>query len=267
MDQTPLTELLLGPADPLRFRLFGTAHLATLAVIAVLGTAFIVGTGTWTTPATARRIGRYLGVFIITQEVLDRAGHHYLNGEPFTHILPLHMCGVSVFLTALLLITPNRPVFHLMYFWGICGATVALLTPDIQFGFPHILYVTYFSSHGLIIVGVVYTMQSRRYRPTLRSLVAVIAFSFAYMAAVFPVNLLLQSNYLFLRYKPEAPSPMDFFGPWPWYILWLIVCGILAFCVAYSPFFAYDLLTCRHGPAEQARTEAGQEERSRNGCV
>jgi len=58
----------------------------------------------------------------------------------------------------------------------------------------------------------------------------------AYAAAVFPVNVLLDTNYLYIMRKPATPSLLDVLGPWPWYLLPLdaVALGVLFLC--YAPF-------------------------------
>ncbi len=152
------------------------------------------------------------------------------------------MCGASVFLVIFLLLTHNRTVFHLVYFWGLGGASMAILTPDIAYSFPHVLYITYFTSHALIIIGIVHMMVNFGYRPTMKSLAAVIAFSNLYLLLMFPVNRWLGTNFLFISEKPEAGSLLDFMGPWPWYVVGMEIVGILVFCLLYMPYLVADLL-------------------------
>ena len=56
-----------------------------------------------------------------------------------------------------------------------------------------------------------------------------------YLLALVPINLWLGANYFYMMEKPLNPSILDYFGPWPIYIL---VCEVLAmafFALAYVP--------------------------------
>ena len=58
-----------------------------------------------------------------------------------------------------------------------------------------------------------------------------------YLLLLIPVNLTLDANYFYLMEKPLNPSILDYFGPWPFYIL---VCELLAmgfFAIAYVPIY------------------------------
>jgi len=70
---------------------------------------------------------------------------------------------------------------------------------------------------------------------------------------VIPINLVLDTNYLFLRHKPVGITLFDAFGPWPWYIPGLEVVGTLLFAAVYLPWFIKDRLALRNPASNRAR--------------
>ncbi|UCG72422.1 MAG: TIGR02206 family membrane protein [Chromatiales bacterium] len=218
------------------FVLFGTEHLLTIATILLAGVLLPlairrVGPGT-----VERRVAVTLAVALVAQELIKIWVRINIYGQPGIELLPLHLCGVSVFLVAYVLIWRSYAVFEVAYFWGLIGTVQAILTPDIPFGFPSLVFLTFFLGHGLVIVGVVYGIAVFGFRPTLRSVWKTIWVTLVYMAAVAPINFLLGTNYLYLRHKPKQASLLDYFGPWPWYILTLIAVGTLLIFIYYAPF-------------------------------
>jgi len=224
---------------------FGATHLITIFLLAFMGIVLVCGVRRWATTERARNIAVAIGVFMIVQEIFDRSCHHFLNGEPLRQVLPFHLCGMSVFLTAIMLITQSRWIYELVYFWGLIGASMAILTPDIQYTFPDIIYVTYFTSHALIVIGVFYMTLLFQYRPTVRSFLKALVLTNVYMFLVAPINLVLDTNYLFLRQKPEGSTLFNALGPWPWYILALEVVGTVLFAAVYAPWFIKDYIAGR----------------------
>lgn len=157
--------------------------------------------------------------------------------------LPLHLCGVAVILSAVMLVNRNFKLYELNYFWGLGGAVQALLTPDIGiYGFPHFRYFQFFISHGLIIMASLYLTFSAGYRPNHKSIWRVFAITNIYMVFIAGFNWLTDGNYLFICHKPVDGSLIDFMGPWPWYILTLEVVAIVSFYIYYSPFAIKDLV-------------------------
>lgn len=222
------------------FDLFGAAHWGLLAGCAALGFLIVCGTRRWATPRQAYRVGCLVAVYTVLQEFVDRSGHYVWNHEPLTHVLPLHLCGVSVFAVPVMLVTRSFAIYEVMYFWGLGGATVALLTPEVPFGFPHLLCITFFTSHALIIVGVLFATVNYGFRPTWRSLRRTILFTLCYAGAMIPVNLLLGTNYLYICDKPKGISALDFMGPWPWYIPGLVALALTVFLLLYTPYAIHD---------------------------
>ncbi len=71
-------------------------------------------------------------------------------------------------------------------------------------------------------------------RPTFKSLIRAFVAMNVVAAAIACVNLLLDSNYMYLCEAPVTASPFLFL-PWPWYILWLEVLVLVFFLALYLP--------------------------------
>jgi len=226
------------------FVLFGQAHWATLLLIAAVSAGLPLWAHRTLAHKAQYRLGAGIAALLIGQEILD-VGLRALYGWPWSELLPLHLCGLAVFLTAWVLIGRSYRVYEVVYFWAWGGTLQALLTPDLAVGFPAPEYLAFFAGHGLVILGILYATLVYRYRPwpksILRSLVALLAVA----AVVAPINLWLDTNYLFLSEKPSQASLMDYLGPWPWYILGLAALGVFSCLLYYSPFFIRDVFV-RH---------------------
>lgn len=117
------------------FFLFGPDHLAALA--ATGGVAVLLC-------AVVRRAGRGLtcGVRwgLSVALLLGAAGtRHVLWSEGrlmFFDLLPLQLCNFQILLAAFALVTRRALAVELLYFWALSGTLLAMLTPDIAYGFP-----------------------------------------------------------------------------------------------------------------------------------
>lgn len=218
------------------FELFGTAHLIALVLILLFNLSFfILRSKFFTGWQKLIRIG--MAAILIINEL----GWHLwnaINGQwTIQTMLPLHLCSLFVFLSAVMLVTRSYRIFEFAYFLGIGGAIQALITPDAGiYGFPHYRFFQTMISHGLIVSAPIYMLVVERYRPTLRSLGKVVLWGNVYFLIVFALNFLLNSNYMYLAHKPATASALDYLGPWPLYLLWLELIALALFLLMFLPF-------------------------------
>jgi hypothetical integral membrane protein (TIGR02206 family) len=225
--------------------LFGSAHLSSLLVIAVVGIGLPLLARRTLSAAAQYRIGILIAALLIGQEAFHiwLLANHY--DRLLSSLLPLHLCGLSVLMTAWVLAARSYAAYEIVYFWAWGGTLQALATPDLNVGFPDPAFIAFFIGHGLVIVGVLYATLVYGFRPRLASIVKSLGALSVAVAVVAPINLWLGTNYLFLSSKPEQASLMDFLGPWPWYILSLAGLALVSSVVYYLPFLVGDLIAAR----------------------
>ncbi len=217
------------------FILFGKYHLAALGVIIVASIVIpqIMKRYQGSTIEWRFRLG--LAAAIWLQEITLNIYRISTNTWNAQTSLALHLCGMSVVVLPIMLYYKNYALYELVYFWGLGGATQALLTPDLVVTFPRFLYFQFFTSHGLIILAVIYATVVFGFRPTLRSGVKAFFVTVALMVPIGLINWILGSNYFFISHKPDTPSVLDFMGPWPVYLLGMIGLGALIFFLVWLP--------------------------------
>lgn len=223
-----------------RFELFGVVHLTTLLIILVISAGLpLVARKAGAVPE--QRVAMVLALLLIGQEA-SRLWLGLRAAGSFTpELLPVHLCTAAVYLSAWMLLRRSRGVYEVVYFWGLGGTTQALLTPDLQHGFPHPAFLRFFLGHGLIIVAVVYATVVFRFRPYLKSIPKVAFITLAYAAGAALVNALWGTNFLYLSGKPAQASLLDYFGPWPWYLIGLFGAALVSFVIWYAPFLIWDV--------------------------
>jgi hypothetical integral membrane protein (TIGR02206 family) len=222
------------------FELFGASHLATLVVIAAV--AIVLPLAVRRLAAhQARHVAYLLAALLLGQEGIDLWRQIDARNLSPAALLPLHLCTLAVYLTAWTLVTRSYRTYEVVYFWGLGGTMQALLTPDLTARFPDPTYLRFFAAHGLVIVGVMYLTITCRLRPYAVSIPRVAAITAALAGIVFVINLWLGTNFLYLMAKPAQPSLLDWFGPWPWYLIGLVIVGLASLFVWYLPFLLLDL--------------------------
>ncbi len=161
-------------------------------------------------------------------------------------MLPLQLCDWGMVVVMVAMWTGNQRWFEVAYFWGIGGTLQAVLTPNLHFGFPDWRFISFFTSHCGIIIGVVFLMLTRRYRPYPMSIVRVFLWSEFYFVVTLVADELTGFNYGFLLHKPEAFSILSFLSDFrPLYLLELHGVAALFFLGLYAPFAIFDLVRAR----------------------
>jgi hypothetical integral membrane protein (TIGR02206 family) len=226
------------PGDP--FVLFSTQHLIAIGLFMLVNLILILRRKTLTDQQRLRFRYAIAGL-LIANEISWHAWNYFTGQWTVQTMLPLHLCSVFVFLSAIMLVTRSYRIYEFAYFLGIAGAIQPIFTPDLGiYSFPHLRYFQVFISHGSIVTAAVFMTVIEGYRPTWGSFGRAFLWTNVYMAIVGIVNGVIGSNYLFLARKPETASLIDVLGPWPWYILSLEVIGLLFFTILYLPFALRD---------------------------
>lgn len=222
------------------FILFGPEHLLALGLIVLVNIALVLW-GRRASEPVKKGIRWTLAVILVVDELLWHLWNATTGQWTWQTMLPLHLCSVFVFLSAIMLVKRSYGIYEFAYLLGIAGATQALLTPDAgKYGYPHFRAFQVMVSHGAIVTAAVYMTLVEGYRPTWRSLKRVLIGGNIYMAIIFVFNLLIGSNYLFIAHKPETASLLDVLPPWPIYIIFVELIGIAVCLLLYLPFLIGD---------------------------
>jgi len=172
------------------------------------------------------------------QEIAYKIWAGLTGGIDLEIVFSLHLCSAAVIILVILLIRFNQNLFEIVYFWGLGGATQALLTPDISVtGFPHFRFFQVFFSHGMIVATVLFFLFAERRKLRTGSLKRVIIITNVYALIIFGINSLFGTNYLFINHTPDTASLLDSLGAWPIYLIWLEVLLLAIFSLLYLPVY------------------------------
>jgi hypothetical integral membrane protein (TIGR02206 family) len=235
------------------FQTFGPAHLATIGLTMVAAVALALWVRRMNSVGSRRTACAALAATLVVNELGWYAYRFAVDGAALAarEALPVHICGVAVFLTAWTLVRPSRSVYEVAYYWGLAGAVQAILTPNLSKGFPSYEFVQYFVCHSGIVVGVLVATWGLRLRPGRWSVLRVFGLTAVWAAVVAGFNLLIGANYMFLCRAPEGQSPF-FFLAWPWYLAFLAGLGLVLFTLLYLPFVVADRVRARRAGAEES---------------
>lgn len=224
-----------GPA----FDFLGSTHLGALAFLVVLNLFLL--RFRYSSDKTKSAVRWLLALTLLINEFAWHYWNYTVGKWTIQSMLPLQLCSILVWAGAFMLVTRNYGIYEFMYFMGIGGAIQALATPDLGiYGFPHFRFFQTFISHGLIITAAIFMTVVEGFRPTWKSMLRVAVWMNVYALAVYFLNNAIGSNYLMINHKPETPSLLDLLPPWPIYILYMELIGIITMLLLYMPFVVKD---------------------------
>jgi hypothetical integral membrane protein (TIGR02206 family) len=230
------------------FERFGLAHLVVILLTIALPfvMAAFVRKSRW--PRCERMIGRVIAVML----GLNYLGYalYLRTTEELTwqNELPFQLCDWAMIAIIVALLTGRERWLEVSYFWGIGGTAQAILTPDLRYAFPDIRFLSFFIGHSGIVVGIVFLMVMRGYRPHFHSIWRTFAWSEVYFVVTIVIDAITGVNYGYLLHKPQAASLLSFLSDnRVIYLFQMHLLALLFFCALYLPFAIYDLLKSRKG--------------------
>ena len=238
------------PFEYTPFELFGDIHLITLGIILSVSLIFSFTARQYYDKNTFAGFEKILGYLLIIIELIKPFFLVEFGDYHFTNTVPLHLCHITSYATGLFLLTRDTRFFDFAYFWGMGGGTMALLTPDVEFTFPHIDFISLFSSHGLVFFTIIYILVVIRQYVTFSSLINAVKYALMALPFVYVLNLIIggeegyKANLWYLMERSEGASLMDYFPVFfqnpPFHMLIVIPLSIVIFLFLYLPFYLFE---------------------------
>ena len=229
------------------FRLFGLAHLAIIAAIPLI--ALGLSALCRTSRSASVLIRRGLGLFLLVNELIWYAYRYSQEVFRFPDGLPLELCDLILWLTIVAALSLQPSCYELAYYAGVSGSGMAILTPDLWAPFPSYPTIYFFLAHGFVVIAILTLTWGRLLRPRPKSVWTTFAILNLYTVAVGLFDVVFKTNYMYLREKPASASLLNYFGPWPVYIVASEAMALLLFFLLWLPFRGVSA-----GPLLAART-------------
>lgn len=225
---------------------FSKVHLITISLILVFWffSILIISVKNRKTGSSDNKAFRItLASLLVFSEAAFTSWHLFTGHFSLRASLPFQLCDITAFSCAIMLVKEDNFFFQITYFAGISGAMQAIFTPTAIPDFPHFNFLNFFIYHALLILGGLYMVIIRKYRPDWKSMWKVFAILNIYMVFIYGFNKLTGSNYLYISHPPRKPNLIDpflvnIFGPSPNYIIGLEILVIIIFIVMMVPFEA-----------------------------
>ena len=226
------------------FILFGNIHIITMLVILAVS---ILLPMIYKNKSEVQKslMTKMIAYIVIAHVVISPYKDLFLLENPYNwrEVLPFHMCDLSEIFLAWFLLGGPKILYKCAFFWGIGGATMAIITPDIS---HHDLdYAFFMIGHGMIVIGIMYATVVLNNRPYAKDILTVSLITACVLLPItYTINLLLgePANFWYLMAKPAGASLMDAFPEPPYHLLVLTPLAIATFVIIYVPYFIKDRL-------------------------
>jgi len=217
------------------FSAWSTEHYVWL-IYTLTGSIFWISWGRRANAeAQKRRIGLYMGLVGVAAWIYSTSLMFAIGNAPLQSVIPLHLCYFFNLLFPILIWQKKLWAFDWVYPIVMAGCLQALFTPDLDETAPHYYSLRYWFVHAGLIHSMLYAIFVFDFRPTFKGIFKCIAAINIYALCVTPINILLNTNFLYLR-RPAEGTMMAALGPWPKYLMLIEVLMFVFFFAVYLPF-------------------------------
>lgn len=194
------------------FSLFSAPHLCALAAILL----FCLFGARWyknLQDRKRRQYARALGLLLFLTDMLRYAVYWRMGGLSI-YELPLHLCGLAVYLCILHSLWKPDWLSQTLYTLCLPGACCALVFPDWAM-YPFFSFVSLhsFLAHALLVLYIVAQTASGEIVPRLSAIWKPLLFLCIVIPPIYWFDTQFHANYMFLQ-LPSAGSPLMILSQW-----------------------------------------------------
>ena len=159
-----------------------------------------------------------------------------IGGRFSSGYLPLHLCSINIFLIAIHAWKPFKTLGGYLYTAGIPGAMAALLFPTwTKLPLGNFMHLHSFTVHILLAMYPIVLGLSGDLAPSLKKLPQYLLWIIGMAIPIYGINLLLDTNFMFLMYAEEGNPLYLFEQMWGNHLLGFPVLIVAVLIVMYVP--------------------------------
>lgn len=193
-----------------QFYEFSLQHLIATIVFALIPVAvIIVFRKRFASSRFDKAIAISAGIVGMTFEFVQYYWHYIGGQTDWRNIYPTTLCGLTIYLSSYAMITGNRTIGSVIYYYSY-GAFFSFLLPQQSFGYDRFRFYAYFVIHGLIFFNSTYLVLVRGIRTDRKALFTsgLILLPVLSISILFnnifsdPAGGVVQMNYFYLDHPP-----------------------------------------------------------------
>jgi hypothetical integral membrane protein (TIGR02206 family) len=212
-------------------------HIISVLIFTIIGVVFIKYGNNLKGEVARRRLLLYFTFAIFLSQIAKVVILLSLGQFDPAKDLPFHLCNVAPLILWTAYYLRSRVLWGIIFLWIMAGTLQANFTPTLHQSFPHFEWFRYWIIHVWLVIALLYGIINLGYRMKFLDIFRSLLWLNVFAAIMYPVNLLLDANYLFLTEKPDGETMIQLLSDWPYYIFQLEVVALLLFSIIYLPFY------------------------------
>lgn len=176
----------------------------------------------------------FMGAVLMFSTIFNPLRSLFLGDWNTATDLPLHLCGISGIICAVLpFLKRKQALFDFVFYTGIIGGVMSMLTPQMNsYDGSQFVYIEYYVRHSIILVMPIYLLQNYGMELSKKSMVKTFINLNILLAIIMPFNFYVGGNYMYLAEPPQVKNPLVI-GQWPYYVLWFEVFLVVLLLLLY----------------------------------
>ena len=190
-----------------------------------------------------RALWKKIVAILLVVDELFKMAILFIGGNYSAGYLPLHLCSINIFLIALHAWKPSKILDNFLYTVCIPGTLAALLFPTwTSLPVLNAMHLHSFTVHILLLLYPAVLSICGDIKPDIRYLPKALGLLVVMAIPIYIVNVLLDTNFMFLMYADEGNPLYLFQQMWGSHLLGfpVITAGVLL--VMYGPIIIYNAI-------------------------
>ena len=176
----------------------------------------------------------FMGIILFLTSIISPLRTYLFGNFSIAIDLPFHLCGISAFICSILpFIKKKQGLFDFVYYTGIIGGIMGLLTPQMgDYDGSFYVYFVFYIRHILIFTMPIFMLRNLNLKPTKESMVRTFFLLNILLIFIMPFNFYFGANYMYLAEPPKVNNPL-IIGEWPYYVIWFEVFVVLLLLILF----------------------------------
>lgn len=149
--------------------------------------------------------------------------------------LPLHFCFITGYTFMYILVTGNRKLYKVIYFFTFAGPVPAMIWPDLAYSYDRYIFWQFVISHHFMLLSSVYVLTVLDYKISKKDITVALIVGNILVGIITIFNNTFDTNYIMIGELPAQIYRMYPFVRLMPPIFWLETVAIFAIVIAYIP--------------------------------